>query len=42
MKIIGAASGATGFILLGVGGIYNQIIGAGLIGIGSILIAGGS
>ena len=42
MKITGAACGSTGFILLGVGGIYNNIIAAGLIGIGSVLIAGGS
>ena len=42
MRIVGAAAGATGFILLGVGGFYNKIIGLMLIGAGSMLIAGGS
>jgi len=42
MRILGASTGATGFILLGVGGDFNQNIGLILIGIGAVLIAGSS
>lgn len=43
LKIIGAAIGATGFIVLGLSSNpYSPLIGTTLIGIGSVLIAGGS
>ena len=43
LKIIGAATGATGFVVLGISSnVYSSIIGTALIGIGSLLIVGGS
>lgn len=43
LKIIGAATGATGFVVLGVSSSpFASMIGTALIGIGSLLIVGGS
>lgn len=43
LKIIGAAGGATGFVVLGVSSSpFASMIGTALIGIGSLLIVGGS
>lgn len=43
LKIIGAATGATGFVVLGVSSnVYANMLGTALIGIGSLLIVGGS
>lgn len=43
MRIIGASFGAVGFILLGVGNTpFFNIFGGILIGIGTMLVAGGS
>jgi len=42
VKILGATSGMIGFVLLGLGGIQNIVIGEVLIGVGGALIAVGS
>lgn len=42
LKLLGAGCGSAGFILSAVGGQLNLVIGAGLIGIGTVLIAAGS
>ncbi|MEK6914312.1 MAG: hypothetical protein AABW83_01555 [Nanoarchaeota archaeon] len=42
VKVLGAISGMLGFVLLGVGGVQNVVIGQILIGIGGALIAVGS
>jgi len=42
LKILGAGCGATGFVFSAVGGQLNLVIGATLIGVGTVLIAAGS
>ncbi len=42
LRILGAGCGSTGFVLLAVGGQINNVIGAGLVGIGTVLIASGA
>lgn len=41
-KILGATCGMIGFVLLGIGGVQNIVIGQILIGVGGALIAIGS
>ena len=42
LKLLGAGVGSSSFIILSLGGKLNSVIGAALIGVGSVLIAAGS